>query len=181
MLIRTLIIILVFFISEAKAQKYPYTMQGDISLLAGTQLMPVPGIQIFNGVRVNKWSSEAGITIGADIYKQLTVLPVTAVIKWMPLPQKGVMPYLSFSTGYGLAWVNRGTEEKDFRGGFLYNPSIGLRIKTNTKVRVNFMAGFKHQRAAMIETRFDDLGRFISSTTELYKFGRISLNFGVGF
>lgn len=178
---RLLIVFLVVFISEVKAQKYPYTMQGDISLLAGQFGFPVPGVQIFNGVRVEKWSSETGITIGADVYDRLALLPVSASIKWMPLPQKALIPYLSFSAGYGLAWMNRGTEEKDYVGGTLYNPSIGIRIKTKTKARVNFMAGFKHQRAALTDTRFDDLGRTMSVVTEEYKFGRISLNFGVGF
>ncbi|MEJ7693238.1 hypothetical protein [Daejeonella sp.] len=181
MSVRVLIIILMAFISEVKAQKYPYRMQGDIGLLIGKQVLPVPGVQVFNGVRIDKWSSEAGITVGADIYRQLTILPVSGSIRWMPLPEKALTPYLGFSAGYGLAWINRGTEEKDYRGGAVYNPSIGLRIKTKTKARVNFTAGFKHQRAAFIERRFDNLGREISIVTEEYSFGRISLNFGVGF
>ncbi len=181
MLIRISIIILVVFISEAKAQKYPYTMQADISLLAGKHVLPVPGAQIFNGVQVKKWSAETGITVGADVYQQFTLLPVSASLKWIPLPQKIIMPYLSFTVGYGLAWLNKGTEEKRYRGGVVLNPSIGLKIKTKTKTRLNISAGFKQQKAAIIEKRFDDLGRTVSVITEKYKLGRVSLNFGVGF
>lgn len=181
MSIRIFIIILVVFISEVKAQKYHYTTQADISILAGQYVLPVPGVQIFNGVQVEKWSAETGITVGADVYQQLTILPVSASLKWMPLAQKTLIPYLSLNAGYGLAWLNRGNEEKDYRGGAVVNPSIGLRIKTKTKTRLNFSAGYKKQRAAIVETRFDNLGRTISVVTEKYEFGRFSLNFGIGF
>lgn len=182
MSVRALIIILVIFIvPDAKAQKYPYTMQADLGLLAGNMVPAVPGLQLFSGVRLNKWSSEAGITVGADIYKQLTILPVSASIRWMPLPEKALNPYFSLSGGYGLSWINRGSAQTDYRGGVIYNPSMGLRIKTRTKARINFMAGFKHQRASIRETGFDDLGRIVSVITDDYKFDRISLNFGIGF
>ncbi len=181
MSLRILIIMLVVFISEVKAQKSSYTMQGDVGLLVGKQVLPVPGVQVFNGLKIDKWSSEAGITVGADIYRQLTILPVYASIRWLPLPEKDLIPYLSFSVGYGIAWLNRGSVEKDYRGGTVYYPSVGVRIKTKTKARFNFSAGFKHQRAAFTDRRFDELGREMSVVTEEYRFSRMSLSFGVGF
>ena len=181
MSIRILIIILVLFISEVKAQKYTYTMQADISLLAGRQVLPVPGVQIFNGIQLDKGLAEAGVTVGVDVYRQFILLPVSASLKWMPLPQKALMPYLSLNAGYGLAWLNRGTEEKDYHGGGVFNPSIGLRIKTETKTRLNFGVGYKLQSASIVETSFDALGKTVSIVTEKYNLGRVSLTFGVGF
>ncbi len=178
---RILIFILILLASEVRAQKYPYTMQADASLLAGERLLPVPGLQVFNGIRVGELSAETGVTVGVDAYSEFTLLPVSASIRWMPFQQKALMPYLSLNAGYGLAWFNRGTEEKDYRGGGVINPSIGLRIKTKTKTRVNFGAGYKLQEASIVETAFDDLGRTISVATNKYSFGRISISFGVGF
>jgi len=171
----------VLFTSEVKAQKYPYTAQADISLLVGRNVLPVPGVQIFNGIQVEKWSAETGITVGTDVYTQFTLLPVSACLKWMPFPQKILMPYLSFTAGYGLTWLNKATEEKRYLGGSVFNPSVGLRIKTKTKTRVNFGVGFKQQRATIVETGFDDLGSTVSVFTEKYKLGRVSLNIGAVF
>lgn len=178
---RTLIIFLVVFISEAKGQKYRYTVQADVGLLAGEGVWPVPSAQVFNGVRINNLYSEVGVTAGADIYKQLTILPIQWSVKWVPFPDKSVMPYLGLSAGYGFTWLNRGTEMKAYQGGAVFNPSIGLRIKTKSKARLNFMAGFKQQSASATITTFDALGQINSELTEEYKYSRISLAFGVGF
>ncbi|SKB74982.1 hypothetical protein [Daejeonella lutea] len=181
MFYRALFIFLVVFISEARSQKYPYTLQADIGLLAGEKVSPVPAVQVFNGVRVDKFFSEAGITVGADIYKQLTILPLQIGVKWMPFQDKNLKPFLSFSAGYGIPLLNNKPEGKGYKGGAVINPSIGLRIKSKSKARLNFMAGFKHQRASILTTTFDALGKINSVLNEEYRYSRISLGFGVGF
>lgn len=175
-----MIIISALGILEVNAQKYPYTLQADINLLVGQSLPPVPGVHIFNGVKAEKWNAEAGLTVGADVYRQLALLPVSANVKWMPLEQRALMPYLSLSAGYGFAWLNRGTEEKDYQGGGVFNPLIGLRIKTRAKTRLNLGVGYKHQKANIVFTDLDDLGRTNSKVAEEYTFGRVSFNLGVG-
>lgn len=181
MFYRALFIFLAVFISEARSQNYPYTLQADIGLLAGEEVSPVPTVQVFNGVRVDKFFSEVGITVGADIYKQLTILPLQVAVKWMPFPDKNLKPFLSLSAGYGIPLLNNNTEAKGYKGGAVFNPSIGLRIKSKSKTRLNFMAGFKHQIASVLTTTFDDMGKINSVLNEEYKYGRISLGFGVGF
>ena len=177
--VRVLIVILIAFITEAKAQKFPYTMQADVSLLVADGVIPVFGGQIFNGVKFDKWPIEAGITIGADVYRQFTLLPVSGSLKWLPFPVSPVTPYVSLSGGYGLAWLQRGTAEKNYKGGGVFNAMLGLRIKTKSRACFNVGAGFKQQTAAIIETGMDDLGRPVWESSEKYKFNRVVLSFGV--
>ncbi len=182
MLLRVLIVFYVVFLSsELRAQNYPHTAHADISVLVGDGVVPVPGMQIFNGIRIEKWSIEPGLTIGVDVYKQFTAMPVSAGLKWIPFKTGPLLPYLSFTAGYSMSWLNRRTEEKKYRGGSLVNPLFGLRVKTRGKAILNFGVGYKRQRSSVLETITDDLGRVISITDEKYKLARISLSFGIGF
>lgn len=181
MSIRILVFIFVVFTANVKGQTYSYILQADLSLLVGKEVRPVPGIQIFNGVDIGDKNLEAGITVGVDIYRQFKLLPVSASLRWKPWAQKQITPYIALNAGYGLAWLNRKTDERDYRGGVVLNPLVGFRLKARTKTKLNFGFGFKHQRAVIIEKKFDDLGRTVSELNERYKIGRISLNFGVGF
>lgn len=81
----------------------------------------------------------------------------------------------------GLALLNRGSAEKDYRGGFVLNPNLGFRIKTRTKARFNLGLGYNYQKAGIVYKSFDDLGKTLSETIEKYSFGRVALNFGIGF
>lgn len=168
-------------ITEAKAQDAKYVFQGGIILLTGNQVFPVPGLQLFGGRKIGKLSAETGISVGATFYRQLSVLPVSGTVRWFPMQSQKLSAFMSLSGGYGLPWLNHPTEQKKYLGGGVYNPAIGLRIKTRKRARLYLMAGYNYQKASVTETQTDNLGSILSQTTEEYSFRRISLNLGLGF
>lgn len=178
---RIFVLFLIFFASVVKGQSLPHTVHLDAGLLFGGVIYPAASIRIFNGIRFEDKKLETGLTVGLDIYKQLMILPATASLKWIPLAQRRLYPYLALNIGYGLPGFNQDTEEKEFTGGFLFNPSLGFRIKSGPKSRINLGLGFNHQKAGIHSKSFDSLGRKISETIEVYSFGRIALNCGIGF
>ena len=69
-----MIFCMILIITGVRAQDMPYTNQTEAGLLLGTGVVPAFTVQMFNGVRINKWNVEAGITSGIDIYDQITIL-----------------------------------------------------------------------------------------------------------
>ncbi len=167
--------------SQVSAQKYPYTFQGDFVAFVAERVVPVVGAHVFNGVRIEKYGLETGITVGVDGYPQFLLIPAMAGVKWMPFPKAALVPYLNVNAGRSLAWLNRHTDEKDFKGGGVFNPSLGIRFRSKTKERLNLGVGYLTQNAQIVETRYDDLGRVIDLSTEQYRIRRMSLNFGISF
>lgn len=178
---RILAFILLVFISEAKAQNYPYSVQADVGLLLGNSVLPSFSAQIFNGVRIDKWKIEAGIISGADIYKQITVLPLAAGLKWVPLRSGSLSPFIGLSAGYGFDWLQRRAESYSYGGGGMFNPSIGVRIKTKGKAKMNLGLGLKQQNASIYQTYYDMGGKPVNTTKEEYTFSRVSISYGLSF
>jgi len=178
---RILAFILIVFISKAKAQNYPYSFQADAGLLIGNSVLPSFTTQIFNGVRIDKWKIEAGIVSGVDIYKQITVLPLAAGLKWMPFRSRSLSPFIGLSAGYGFDWLQRRSESYSYRGGAMFNPSIGVKIKTKWKASMNLGLGFKQQNASVYQTYYGMGGKPISAIEEEYTFSRLSINYGLSF
>ena len=72
-----MIFCMILIITGVRAQDMPYTNQTEAGLLLGTGVVPAFTVQMFNGVRINKWNVEAGLNAGIDIYPQITILPVS--------------------------------------------------------------------------------------------------------
>ncbi len=178
---RILVFILIVFVSKAKAQEYPYTFQADAGLLIGSNSSPSFTARIFNGVRVDQWKIEAGIISGADLYKQITLLPLAAGLTWMPFRSESLKPTLGFSAGYGFAWLQHRAASFSYKGGAMFNPSIGVRIRTKRKASMNFGIGFKQQTASAYQTFYDTGGKPASVIKDEYKFNRVSMNYGLSF
>ncbi len=156
-------------------------MQADVGLLVGDGVRPAFSGQLFNGIKIDKYKVEAGVLLGADVYRQFTLLPVTAGLKWLPIESKSIIPYVSLNVGYGFNWLKKDTDEITYEGGAVINPQIGIRIKTTGKLKLNFGAGFKQQHATVYQRYEDESGSPITIITEKYKLGRLSLNVGASF
>lgn len=178
---RILIFILTIFISDIKAQNIPYTFQADAGILAGNQVKSSFTVQIFNGIRIDKWNIEAGITSGIDIYDQITILPISAGFKWMPFKNGSLIPFIGLNAGYGFEWLQRKVKSRSYEGGTMFNPSIGLGIKNKWKTKMNLGIGFKKQTASVYFPFYDERGRLRNAIEEKYKFSRLSITYGLSF
>ncbi|MEJ7779843.1 MAG: hypothetical protein WKF68_09635 [Daejeonella sp.] len=178
---RIFVFILIVFVSKAQAQDYPYAFEADAGLLIGNNIFPSFTARIFNGVRIDKWKIEAGIISGVDTYKQITVLPLSAGLKWMPIRSGSLTPFFGLSAGYGFSWLQRRVENHRYEGGAMFNPSIGLKIKTKWKAGMNLSIGFKQQSASVYQIYYDMAGKPFSTIEEEYKFSRLSINYGLNF
>ncbi len=178
---RIFVFILIVFVSKVQAQHYPYAFQADAGLLIGNSVLPSFTTHIFNGVRIDKWKIESGIVSGVDIYKQITVLPLAGGLKWMPFRSRSLSPFIGISAGYGFDWLQRREESYSYGGGAMFNPSIGVRIKTKWKASMNLGLGFKQQNASVYQTYYNLGGKAISTIEEAYTFSRVSINYGLSF
>ena len=178
---RILIFILTIFISEIKAQNIPYTFQAHAGILAGNQVKPSFTVQIFNGIRIDKWNTEAGITSGIDIYDQITILPLSAGFKWIPFKNGSLIPFIGLNAGYGFEWLKRKVNSRRYEGGTMFNQSFGIRLRNKWKAKMDFGIGFKQQRASIYSPFYDERGRLRNAIEEKYKFSRLSITYGLSF
>lgn len=183
---RILIIVSVLlFTTQVNAQKLPYTNHTEAGLLAGNGVNPSFTFQTFNGVRIQKWKFEAGLTTGVDIYSQMIILPLSAGVKWNPFNTKAISPFVSVNAGYGFAWLQRPSDNLNYSGGYMFNPSVGLRIKTKKDAaKLNLSLGFRQQRAVTRQTSEFYLYDYIGGSPDIetqdeYTFRRISLTLGL--
>jgi len=184
---RKIIIAVLLLISPfLQAQNLPFVNHTEAGILAATGRNPSFTAQTFNGVKIDKWKLEAGITAGVDIYQDMTILPISAGLKWNPLNHRAVSPYISFNAGYGFNWLQRQNDDTKYDGGYILHPSLGMRIKTKNATRIFMGFGYRQQRA-VIRQDIQSIGLFYDSfapmpylqAKEEYKFRRISLSFGV--
>jgi hypothetical protein len=168
-----------------KAQNLPYTNQTEAGLLAGTGSEPVFTAQTFNGIRISKWNLETGITTGADIYPQMTIVPVSAGFRWNPFNARIISPLFSLNAGYGFGWLERNRDGTKYKGGYILNPSLGLRVKTQSSAKVNVGVGYRQQKAVIRQNPdfyiLDSFGGWPSQQKDEYKFRRMSLYLGLSF
>ena len=170
---------LLFYLSDAKAQKYPYTFQADVGALIGKGVIPGFSAQVFNGIKIESQKLEVGIVSGVDVYSMFSLIPLSAGIKWIPLQSKPISPFISFNAGYGLDWLQKDKEQTSYKGGGVFNPSVGIRIKTTGKAKVNLSAGYKQQQATISTSYLDNNGNPTTIITEKYKLGRLSACLGL--
>ncbi|NEU07363.1 hypothetical protein GZH53_03465 [Flavihumibacter sp. R14] len=170
----------------AKGQRMPYTNQTDAGVLIGTPSATSFSAQTFNGVTIRKWNLDAGITTGIDLYNQVIILPLSAGFKWNPFRAHTVSPVISLNGGYGFTWLQRRKDDVKYEGGVIINPSIGLRIKTKSRSKINVALGFRQQKAEIYQPMstiiFDYFGPHPNmAIMEEYKFRRLTFSLGLSF
>lgn len=103
------------------------------------------GLQFSSGYFVLPWVS-VGAGIGIDTYEQL-VVPVFghARVYW---PELATTPYFSFQAGHGIAVekiFDRGEYDVS-RGGWMWYPSLGIRLASRRNADIHLDMGYKFQR-----------------------------------
>lgn len=177
----TFTLLLVISMGIARAQNVSYTGQVDAGVLIGQPSQFSFSGQVFNGLKIEKWRLQGGMTVAADLYELMTLMPVTATVKYLPAVKGSVETVASLSAGYGLDWLYKSKNGNNYSGGLTVHPTIGIRLKSKTTSQVNFSAGFKHQRASSTFVSYDGLGRRMSSITDNYKFNRLTISAGMSF
>ena len=180
-----IMVILLFFVILARAQQLPYTNQTDAGLLMGPASKAAFSAQTFHGVKIIRWKIEAGINAGVDIYPQLTILPVSAGFKWNPFNAHRISPLLGLSAGYGFGLQDRQKDELKHLGGYIFNPTLGLRVKTKSSAKLNLGIGYRQQKAVNRQNFDSNILNSFSSwpilLKEEYKLRKISLTVGISF
>ncbi|MEL7222287.1 MAG: hypothetical protein AAGJ93_13265 [Bacteroidota bacterium] len=136
------------------------------------------GFQFNGGYYVKPWLSLGG-GFGLDRYEQV-VMPVFTQIR-MYVPDRLTTPYLGFQFGRGLAveqLFNR-DEFDDSRGGWMWYPSLGLRIASHRDADFHIDMGYKFQQLTE-EFNFPD-DWWHSSVSEKTTFQSFSLRLGCTF
>lgn len=161
---------------NAAAQEHSFTNQTEAGILAGSAgTSPVFTFQTFNGIRMEQWNAEAGITVGADLYNQVKILPIALGIRYRFLTARKISPYLSFDGGYGFDWLERETETDYSGGGIMLNPAVGIKIRSLKATAFHCNIGFKSQTSARYRTTLTHVNR----VKEEYKYGRLSFRVGI--
>jgi hypothetical protein len=145
------VLLMLLLASSVSAQKVHYTNQTEAGILIGDATNPSFSLQTFNGVKVQQFNLETGLTSGIDIYSRISIIPVSAGLKWNPLNTGYLSPLLSLNAGYGFGWM-RDVSNNAYAGGFMINPSIGLRIKTKDAAKLSLSIGYKQQKAENRQT-----------------------------
>ena len=104
-----------------------------------------PTVQLFNGYRLSR-GFIVGATVGFDFYDNILVTPLALGIRGEVLDAR-VSPTYSLDTGYGSTFMSDESDEQEFKGGWLFNPAIGLRVRTgDNSSAFAFNLGYKTQR-----------------------------------
>ncbi len=102
-------------------------------------------VQFSAGYYVKPWLS-VGAGLGIDTYEEL-VTPVFLEAK-VYTPGAATAPYFSLQTGYGIA-VTRLFNKDEFdrsRGGFMWYPSVGIRLASRRNADFHLDFGYKFQK-----------------------------------
>lgn len=171
--------------SSIKAQKSIYTNQTEIGILAGVQTLPSFTFQTFNGVKFSNSPFQVGVTAGLDVYSQIKIIPLAVGMRLDIFKSNSVNLYSGIDFGYGFTWLERKTETEEFDGGYMLNPCLGLRFKTNGSSLITLSLGFKRQLASFNQAQkpnpfnFDIFPGYALIQQDDYKFNRISLKMGI--
>lgn len=130
-------------------------------------------VQFFNGVRVHRLVA-LGVTVGTDFYNNVLVLPFALGIRG-ELADTRVSPFYSLDAGYGVASLSDDNEQRNTVGGWMYNPAVGLRVKTGNDTAFTFGVGYRYQRATIRSSGWS------GNLTEEAKYKRLALRMGFMF
>ena len=135
-----------------------------------------------HGVRIGKIGLAVGIS--ADTYAAWKTVPVYASFSYDFAAIKNHSLFIQFDAGYAKVWhidTNNDPFNYEEKGGRIFHPVIGYRIKTN-QWSIYIKAGYKFQQIKYIQTyRWEDWGRayFSNNVTRANELLSIQLGFGL--
>lgn len=133
-----------------------------------------PTVQLFNGYRLSRGFILGG-TVGFDFYDNILVTPLALGVRGEVLDAR-VSPIYSIDTGYGSTFMSDESENQEFSGGWLFNPAIGMRVRTGDhNSAFSFSVGYKKQRITS-SSRWGS-----TSTEQKINYKRLSLRMGFMF
>lgn len=144
-----------FWSAQILGQPVHFTHQTEVGLLQGKEAFIQGGrftVQTFNGVRMNEFA-EVGVTIGLDAYPDITLVPLAFGWRGVIPTTGNVSPFLALDVGYAFDWLKKRTDISWYRGGLMFNPSIGVRIRSNKVDRFLLSVGYKRQQYSHYEGR----------------------------
>lgn len=106
--------------------------------------MATPTVQMFNGYRFARFFA-LGATLGFDFYDNVLITPIALGIRGEFLKTR-ISPFYSLDVGYGSAKLSDESDQFNSKGGWLFNPALGMRIQTGNKTAFTFGLGYKTQR-----------------------------------
>jgi len=140
--------------AQLLGQPARFTNQTEFGLLQGKGAFRQGGsftLQTFNGIRLNEFA-EVGGTVGLDAYPDITLVPLAFGWRGV-IPAGNVSPFLAMDVGYAFDWLEKETEISWYSGGLMFNPSIGVRIRSKKTDRFLLAVGYKRQQYSHYEGR----------------------------
>jgi hypothetical protein len=132
----------------------PYLGMVEIGFLYGVKKegefktpTAAPTVQMFNGYQIDELLA-VGATVGIDIYEHSIVTPLALGIRGQ-LVNSRVSPFYSFDAGYAPALLSdesHSSVQQKNKGGWMFNPALGIRVKTGHDTAFTFGAGYKSQK-----------------------------------
>lgn len=134
-----------------------------------------PTVQFYNGYRLSR-GFMVGATVGFDFYDNILVTPLALGIRGEVLDAR-VSPSYSLDTGYGFTFMSDESDEQEFTGGWMFNPAIGLRVRTGDDGSAfAFHIGYKTQRVTSNTSWWNS-----TSVEQEINYKRLSLRMGFMF
>jgi hypothetical protein len=134
-------------------------------------------LQHFSGYKIRERLA-VGITAGFDYYARNIITPIALGIRSQLLPLHRISPTLNIDGGYGLIWKNKTYTHSNIFGGFMLNPSAGLRIKlADDGSNIFLNVGYRLQKAGY-ENSLPEQQYYLK---ENRTYNRLSVRLGFGF
>jgi sRNA-binding regulator protein Hfq len=160
-----------------------YVNMTELGVLTGQSVGPnqfssvnyhtAPTSQTFNGYQF--WPMlQVGLTTGIDWYQNFALVPVAAGLRG-DLSRTRITPFYFMDLGYGFRWLNNNTENSWVKGGLMWNPGLGLKVRGNKNTAWIISVGYKSQRAES----FMNFGW--QQTEQKVHYSRLSLRTGISF
>ncbi len=181
------ILLLLVISASLKAQKPIFTNQSNFGFLLGEQTKGVFTAQNFSGIAFKKYNTDLGIVLGYDNYHFIKIIPLAFAARYNLKPINKITPYLMISSGYGFGF-NKKTEntQTSYKGGFMFNPNIGLKFNNTGKIGYHFTVGYKTQKSVIIDSSSPIYSNFFrggspstTSNTDSYLLRKVVLTLGL--
>ena len=164
----------------AKGQTYKYTNHIEAGIMIGLNGGLPFTLQMFNGVKLQKSKLDIGITAGIDSYQQMVLLPLTLGIRYPSASSLKTRAYVGFDTGYSFDWLEYDTKDQQYGGGWIINPTVGLKFRSSKANKITLSLGYKHQLASLYSDSELISPNFSQYTaTSKYSFNRITFRVGL--
>ncbi len=144
------------------------------------------GLTTINGYLVLPYFS-FGAGVGIHVYKGLALIPLFLDLRGNFL-DKRTTPFVSLGIGYSYtvqqiasAPIKTAKNETYDKGGFLLNPSLGVKFFVVPKMALNLSIGYRYQKVQLYNNNYTYTSSYMQSNYESHTLGFFNLKFGFTF